>query len=208
MKYLLVFCLIVCLAVSGWAFSGGMPGGLSPYPVKEAQKHLSLIEKHYNEQTNDDNYGVVAKIESAQSQVVAGQRLVIKYTLNITDCKKQEVLKGLRASGGCNQTKVSSGASGSSVASWPISGSDANRKFSFSLPLNRPSDRAWPTSTSVPGRTTLMCRAISATTSRPVLTRIDPTSQTHCSAACVYLVRWSSICSSPFSPENSRALRC
>lgn len=107
MYKVLVFCLIACLAASAMAF-GGLPGGLSPYPVKEVQKHLPLIEKHYNEQTNDENYGVVAKIESAQSQVVAGQRLVIKYTLNVTDCKKQEVLTGLRASNGCNQTKVGS----------------------------------------------------------------------------------------------------
>ena len=109
MRYLVLLCLVVCLAVTVQAFGGlGMPGGLSPYPVKDAQKHLSLIEKHYNEQTNDENYGVVAKIESAQTQVVAGQRLVIKYTLHVTDCKKQEVLQGVRASNKCNQTKVSS----------------------------------------------------------------------------------------------------
>lgn len=106
MKSLALFCLIVCLA-SVQAFSG-IPGGLSPYPVKEVQEHLPLIEKHYNEQTNDENYGLVAKIESAQSQVVAGQRLVVKYTLHVTDCKKQEVLKGLKAANGCNKTKVSS----------------------------------------------------------------------------------------------------
>lgn len=100
--------MVVCFAASVQAYFGGMPGGLSPYPVKDVQKHLPLIEKHYNEQTNDENYGLVAKIESAESQVVAGQRLVVKYTLHVTDCKKQEVLQGLKAANGCNQTKVSS----------------------------------------------------------------------------------------------------
>jgi len=100
-----LLCLIVCLAASVQAFSG-IPGGLSPYPVKEVEKHLPLIEQHYNQQTNDDNYGLVAKIESAQSQVVAGQRLVVKYTLHVTDCKKQEVLQGQRAAKSCNKTKI------------------------------------------------------------------------------------------------------
>ena len=68
MKITAVLCLVACLVASALAF-GGMPGGLVPYPVKEVQKHLPLIEKHYNEQTGDENYGVVAKIESAQTQV-------------------------------------------------------------------------------------------------------------------------------------------
>lgn len=47
----------------------GMPGGLNKVKnLKDVEPYTSLIEKHYNEQSKDNNYGIVAKIESAESQ--------------------------------------------------------------------------------------------------------------------------------------------
>ena len=108
MKYLTIFfCLVVLTLFCQTSAYFGMPGGLSKANVKDVKQYQPLIESNYNQLTKEENYGQVVKIESAEVQVVAGTRYVIKFTLSKTDCKKHEIKNGLKAIKDCNQTHVS-----------------------------------------------------------------------------------------------------
>ena len=112
MKTATACCLILGLIALQQAYFGNCDNNEKPLPIEKVKQYIPLIEKCYNKYSKDENYGLVAKIESAnglKTKGNPGQILDITYTLHVTDCKKQEVLKGLKASNSCKQMKVSSG---------------------------------------------------------------------------------------------------
>ena len=64
MRFLIVSCLVI-LAFAQSTEAGLMPGGLRKVSPKEVESYAPLIEKTYNLKTQEENYGTVAKIESA-----------------------------------------------------------------------------------------------------------------------------------------------
>jgi len=105
MKLAIILFVVAC---SAFLVDAGLAGGLTPVKdLKSLDEYKPLIEKTYNLKTNEEHYGLVLKIESAETQVIAGQRLVIRFTLAKTDCKKDEVSKGLKSlNKDCKHTKV------------------------------------------------------------------------------------------------------
>lgn len=106
MKFLvLVLCLFISMFVDHSEAGCGIPGGLCESPISAVQEYLPEIEKTYNAKSKTASYGRVAKITSAKSQVVAGTRYVVKFTLSETDCSKEEISKGLKTTANCKHVK-------------------------------------------------------------------------------------------------------
>lgn len=107
MKTLILLCFLAFVAqVYCFGVSNVVGGFRDVDDLNSVAEYSPLVEKTINEKTNDDNYHKVVKITKARSQVVAGIKYDIDYTVTTTDCNKKDVLKGTKKASDCKETKT------------------------------------------------------------------------------------------------------
>uniref|UniRef100_A0A3Q3N9C3 Cystatin C (amyloid angiopathy and cerebral hemorrhage) n=1 Tax=Mastacembelus armatus TaxID=205130 RepID=A0A3Q3N9C3_9TELE len=88
--FVIMLPLLAAVFAVGWS---GLPGGIQDIDVNDEglQNALNFAVVQHNRGTNDVYLSQVAEVISAQSQVVAGIKYIIKVKMAKTPCRKTSV---------------------------------------------------------------------------------------------------------------------